>query len=82
MGPLDAGALDSAVRASPRYRRYAQAVDRESAYERISLHGAKGPDEMKAAPTSRGKDPSVVEQVVGSGMFKSLARVAGYADRA
>lgn len=77
MGPVDAGALDSAVRASPLYGRYAQAVDRESAYERLSSRGAKGPDEMKAAPTSRKKDPSVVEQVVGSGMFKSLTRSLG-----
>src|SRR3954453_4323078 len=77
MGPVDAGALDSAVEASPLYGRYAQAVDRESAYEKLSSRGAKGPDEMKAAPPSREKDPSVVEQVVGSGMFKSLARSLG-----
>lgn len=77
MGPLDAGALDAAVRASSLYGRYAQAVDRESAYEKLDSRGAKGPDEMKAAPRSRAKDPSVVEQVVGSGMFKSLARSLG-----
>lgn len=77
MGPVDAGALDSAVKASPLYGRYAQAVDRESAYEKLSSRGAKGPDEMKAPPTSRRKDPSVVEQVVDSGMFKSLARSLG-----
>lgn len=85
MGPVDAGVLDSAVRASPLYGRYAQAVDRESAYEKLeqlssgaaNSRGAKGPDEMKA-PTKRAKeDPSVVEQVVGSGMFKSLARSVG-----
>ncbi|MET9460927.1 helicase HerA-like domain-containing protein [Streptomyces canus] len=62
---------------SPLYGRYAQAVDRESAYEKLSSRGAKGPDEMKAPPTSRRKDPSVVEQVVDSGMFKSLARSLG-----
>ncbi|MFJ4940905.1 helicase HerA-like domain-containing protein [Streptomyces pseudovenezuelae] len=77
MGPLDAGALDAAVRASSLYGRYAQAVDRESAYEKLDSRGAKGPDEMKAVPRSRAKDPSVVEQVVGSGMFKSLARSLG-----
>src|SRR4051812_30421891 len=74
MGPVDAAALDRAVESSPLYGRYAQAVDRESAYERLGSRGAKGPDEMKAAPPSREKGPSVVEQVVGSGMFKSLAR--------
>jgi DNA helicase HerA-like ATPase len=77
MGPVDAGALDSAVRASSLYGRYAQAVDRESAYEKLDSRGAKGPDEMKAPPPARADDPSVVEQVVGSGVFKSLARSLG-----
>lgn len=76
MGPVDAGALDSAVRASPLYGRYAQAVDRESAYEKLGSRGAKGPDEVKAPPTSRRKDPSVVEQV-DSRMVTSLARSLG-----
>lgn len=33
MGPVEAAALDRSVKASPLYGRYAQAVDRESAYE-------------------------------------------------
>jgi hypothetical protein len=41
MGPVDAGALDSAVEASPLYGRYAQAVDRESAYERLGSRGVR-----------------------------------------
>ncbi|MGV9449643.1 helicase HerA-like domain-containing protein [Streptomyces sp. NPDC003635] len=74
--------LAEAVRRSPLYERYAQAVDRESAYERLQRPPAgKGPDEMRArAPkaTPEPKDePSMVEQVVGSGMFKSLARSIG-----
>ncbi|MFI1354875.1 helicase HerA-like domain-containing protein [Streptomyces sp. NPDC020898] len=94
MGPVDAATLDRAVTESPLHGRYAQAVDRESAYERLTAArtsggaggagGAKGPDEMKPAqPTKPAKvvkpkeDPSVVEQVVGSGMFKSLARSVG-----
>ncbi|WP_086724410.1 helicase HerA-like domain-containing protein [Streptomyces sp. NRRL B-24085] len=80
MAPVDAGALDAAVRASELYGRYAQAVDRESAYEKLDSRGAKGPDEMKAPPApapARADDPSVVQQVVGSGMFKSLARSLG-----
>jgi hypothetical protein len=57
-------------------------VDRESAYEKLDSRGAKGPDEMKAPPPARADDPSVddpsvVEQVVGSGVFKSLARSLG-----
>ncbi|MCF1600472.1 helicase HerA-like domain-containing protein [Streptomyces muensis] len=104
MGPIEAGALERAVTSSALYGRYAQAVDRESAYERLEasrgakgpdemregkgpdeLRGGKGPDEMRQA-SSRGPErrradreerPSVVEQVVGSGMFKSLARSIG-----
>ncbi|GAA3988755.1 hypothetical protein GCM10022232_22790 [Streptomyces plumbiresistens] len=49
--PAEATALDEAVRASAPHARYAQAVDRESAYERLNAaRGAKGPDEMRAAP--------------------------------
>lgn len=82
MGPVDATALDRAVTASPLYGRYAQAVDRESAYEKLTATkpaGAKGPDEMKEAARAPkpGPQPSVVEQVVGSGMFKSPARSVG-----
>ncbi|MFF7281810.1 helicase HerA-like domain-containing protein [Streptomyces griseorubiginosus] len=81
MGPVEAAALDTAVKASALYGRYAQAVDRESAYEKLSARGAKGPDEMAdevKAPARKPKDdPSVVEQVVGSGVFKSLARSLG-----
>jgi DNA helicase HerA-like ATPase len=82
MGPVEAGALDEAVRSSGLYGRYAQAVDRESAYEKLTSDkpaGAKGPDEMREAaraPRSKPK-PSVVDQVAGSGMFKSLARSVG-----
>ncbi|WTZ46675.1 DUF853 domain-containing protein [Streptomyces sp. NBC_01390] len=100
MGPVDAAVLDQAVRSSKLYDRYAQAVDRESAYEKLTAAqtsgGAKGPDEMRSkepsspSSPSRSKEPkesrepresddggSVVQQVVGSGMFKSLARSLG-----
>ncbi|TXS41346.1 DUF853 family protein [Streptomyces sp. uw30] len=93
MGPIEAGALERAVTASALYGRYAQAVDRESAYEKLQasrggkgpdeVRGGKGPDEIREAAgagesRARHKEqPSVVEQVVGSGMFKSLARSIG-----
>ncbi|MET9901551.1 helicase HerA-like domain-containing protein [Streptomyces sp. NPDC006446] len=102
MGPVEAGALDQAVRASPLYGRYAQAVDRESAYEKLTPARAGGgaasgsrpsPPSSSAPPSSGGRgapeaagsggrsrpkeDASVVEQVVGSGLFKSLARSVG-----
>ncbi|WP_371548144.1 DUF853 domain-containing protein [Streptomyces sp. NBC_00554] len=96
MGPVDAGALDAAVKGSSLYGRYAQAVDRESAYEKLTVAEAArasaaagqsasrepaAPGAASAPAKGRGKAPkedaSVVEQVVGSGMFKSLARSVG-----
>ncbi|MFJ9343483.1 helicase HerA-like domain-containing protein [Streptomyces sp. NPDC101733] len=40
MGPIDAAALDRAVKGSLLYSRYAEPVDRESAYEKISAEQA------------------------------------------
>ncbi|MFE6227533.1 helicase HerA-like domain-containing protein [Streptomyces sp. NPDC057854] len=88
MGPVPAAELEAAVQGSPLYGRYAQPVDRESAYERLAAD-----EEARAAETARAaeakaaaqperarapqEEPSLVEQVVGSGMFKSLARSIG-----
>lgn len=86
MGPLDTAALDRAVRESPLYGRYAQAVDRESAYEKLTAREAARADAAAEAGRASAKAPakgrpkedvSVVEQVVGSGVFKSLARSVG-----
>ncbi|MGW1873061.1 helicase HerA-like domain-containing protein [Streptomyces sp. NPDC001975] len=86
MGPVDAAELDEAVRTSALHGRYAQAVDRESAYEKLRRTPAAGPKAAtRAGPkaaTGAGKpspdeEPSLVEQVVSSGMFRSLARSVG-----
>lgn len=118
MGPLDPAALDAAVRGSALYGRYAEAVDRESAFERLAGRGrgdsgretgpgpapepeagqgsgsgsapesesesGSGSGSARGREAARGKgaaagraEPSLVEQVVGSGVFKSLARSAG-----
>ncbi|MFD9980114.1 helicase HerA-like domain-containing protein [Streptomyces massasporeus] len=87
MGPLAQDALERAVAESALYERYARAVDRESAYERLERgRGAKGPDEMREAAPRKPRErrepreeeePSTVEQVVGSGVFRSLARSVG-----
>ncbi|MET9671498.1 helicase HerA-like domain-containing protein [Streptomyces sp. NPDC006482] len=112
MGPVDAAVLEAAVRASPLYGRYAEAVDRESAYERltaeqqaaeaVALEAAAAREAEKAgkaaekeaekagkaaekAERAAAKDgarapkpePSLAEQVVGSGIFTSLARSIG-----
>ncbi|MEU0370783.1 helicase HerA-like domain-containing protein [Streptomyces sp. NPDC006283] len=102
MGPIDAGTLDALVRDSPLHARYAEAVDRESAYEKLTAEQqaaeaaaeaaaqeaaareaaerqeaereAAGP---KAAPRGGRRDESLVGQVMGSGIFRSLARSVG-----
>ncbi|MGW6057132.1 helicase HerA-like domain-containing protein [Streptomyces sp. NPDC055189] len=83
MGPVEAGALDGAVKGSLLYGRYAEAVDRESAYEKLTARQAEA-EAAVAAPAEAqkpaGKEEargSVVDQVVGSGIFKSLARSLG-----
>ncbi|MGW0833664.1 helicase HerA-like domain-containing protein [Streptomyces prunicolor] len=79
MGPIDATTLDAAVKSSSLYGRYAQAVDRESAYEKLTTAEPAKPEEApaKSAPKAPKEDESMVQQVVGSGMFKSLARSVG-----
>jgi len=82
MGPIDAATLDQAVKSSSLYGRYAQAVDRESAYEKLATAEPQPQETPKAAakkapPKDDESDESMVQQVVGSGMFKSLARSVG-----
>ncbi|MEU5956094.1 helicase HerA-like domain-containing protein [Streptomyces sp. NPDC047525] len=85
MGPVEAGALDAAVKGSLLYGRYAEAVDRESAYEKLTARQAEAASASAAAEAAgKGKTEgagsgsgSVVDQVVGSGIFKSLARSLG-----
>ncbi|MET9957867.1 helicase HerA-like domain-containing protein [Streptomyces sp. NPDC006326] len=97
MGPIAPEALDRAVKSSALYARYAQPVDRESAYEKISAEQAAAEEAAEraaaaaeaereaekehraAAKAGRGapKERSLAEQVVGSGLFRSLARSIG-----
>ncbi|MEU6611190.1 helicase HerA-like domain-containing protein [Streptomyces shenzhenensis] len=81
MGPVDGAALDRAVRGSALYGRYAQAVDRESAYEKLTAERERPRPQQAQTRAERGRapeaEPTLVEQVVGSGMFKSLARSVG-----
>jgi DNA helicase HerA-like ATPase len=84
MGPVEPAELERAVTGSPLFERYAQAVDRDSAYEKLQRQPEPERPERpeRHEPESRREkrpreEPSVVEQVVGSGMFKSLARSIG-----
>ncbi|MEU0392370.1 helicase HerA-like domain-containing protein [Streptomyces sp. NPDC006208] len=97
MAPIGAGALDAAVKASPLYARYAEPVDRESAYERLTAEqraaeeaaerAARQVEEAREAERVRqasgapqrrvGREESLAGQVMGSGIFRSLARSVG-----
>ncbi|MFB7290760.1 helicase HerA-like domain-containing protein [Actinacidiphila glaucinigra] len=84
MGPADPAAMDAAIGNSPLYGRYAQAVDRESAYERLAGRPEAAPARPSPpGPAGRGRrerpqeETGMVEQVMGSGVFQSLARSIG-----
>ncbi|MFE9631571.1 helicase HerA-like domain-containing protein [Streptomyces sp. NPDC006463] len=53
MGPVEAAALDRAVKSSPLWPRYAEPVDRESAYEKISAEQAAAEAQAEAAAAEK-----------------------------
>ncbi|GHJ92130.1 hypothetical protein SNE510_16490 [Streptomyces sp. NE5-10] len=67
MGPVDPAVLEAAVKGSPLYGRYAQAVDRESAYERLSAAEA-----ARAAETARAQ----AEEQAGKAAKEAAERAA------
>ncbi|MEU4128124.1 helicase HerA-like domain-containing protein [Streptomyces wuyuanensis] len=91
MGPVGDSVLDAAVASSALYPRYAQAVDRESAYERLTaeqqaaeesaLRAAREAEEAarreEGAARAPRREESLAGQVMGSGLFTSLARSVG-----
>ncbi|MEV4944587.1 helicase HerA-like domain-containing protein [Streptomyces sp. NPDC053755] len=98
MGPVAGSAVEAAVKGSALYGRYAEAVDRESAYERLTAadrveaSGERAPEPAEPAEPAEPSEPSgssgsgsgapaedrsLAEQVVGSGVFTSLARSIG-----
>ena len=90
MGPAPAAAMDAAVKASPRYPKYAQVVDRESAREKLAAkleagaakqaEEARSREEPKQPSSSRKddgkKDGGLVSDVVKSAAFKDFLRTA------
>ncbi len=95
MAPIEAAAMEQIVQASPLRAKYADAVDRESAYEMLTQRLAKAPTEPEQVapppsapapeprrapePRAEREEPGLVEQVVQSGMFRSMMRSAGTA---
>ena len=92
MGPADPAAMQAVVAASPRHAKYAEAVDRDSARERLAARletGAAKQAEEEARPKQKGgkprtsaprpparKDDGIVHDVVSSPVFKDLVRTA------
>ena len=92
MAPADAAVLASAVEASPLRSKYAEQVDRDSAYERLAARlqkapaGGAGPAGTAGKPAKAPKPPraprdsapekSTAERVLESSAFKQMARSA------
>ena len=93
MAPAPPDVVHTAITGSVLHAKYAQEIDRDSAYERLSakVHGTaeKDPPETVPSPehdTPRHErarepkpEPSIAEQIVASGAFKSFLRSAGSA---
>ncbi|MFD3404969.1 helicase HerA-like domain-containing protein [Kribbella sp. NPDC058693] len=92
MAPASAEQQTASVQASPNNAKYSQAVDRESAYEMLAAKVQAGAAQAEAEkqaqeqakqpqqesrPRSQKQEKSVVEQVIGSSVFKQFARSAG-----
>lgn len=82
MAQLDEPAADAIVKASPLLTKYAEVVDRESAYEKLLAKVAPAPEkpaEVPAAkPAERAKkdEKGVVAEVLGSSAVKGFLRNA------
>ena len=90
MAAADPAVMQAIVTASPLHAKYAQTVDRESAYEKLQAKLAPPappvPDAPAAPPAEaprRGRpakeEPSMVEKVLGSSATKSFLRAAATA---
>jgi DNA helicase HerA-like ATPase len=87
MAPAPAEVVDAALAASALRPRYEQALDRESAYEKLNARLQAAPTETASprqgrVPTSDqeltdgASQPSVIEKVVSSSAFRSMTRSA------
>jgi hypothetical protein len=95
MAPVEPSVMTGLVSASPLNAKYGQAVDRESAYERLATRLApapapapevdvrdrepRRPERPRARPKADPDEGGVVGQVLGSAAFRSFARSAASA---
>ncbi|GAB2562817.1 helicase HerA-like domain-containing protein [Kribbella endophytica] len=88
MAPASAEQLSASVAASPNNAKYSAVIDRESAYEKLAAKVQAGAAQAEAEaqaqpapeqpkPRAQKQEKSMVEQVVGSSVFKQFARSAG-----
>jgi uncharacterized protein len=88
MAPADAAALTAAVASSALHAKYAEALDRDSAYERLTARVAKPPVEeagpvatpkaarKKSEPRTARPEKSTAEKVLESTAFRQATRSA------
>jgi DNA helicase HerA-like ATPase len=76
MGPLAEAELAQRVHASAQVRKYAQAVDRESAEEKLAA-GATPPASASRGPVR--EEPGTLEKVLSSSVTRSVARTVAVA---
>ena len=90
MAPSPDATMDQIIGASPFNTKYAEAIDRESAYEMLNkrIEEAPAPNASDPAPPAPAsapapaqrpakEEPGMVEQVVSSSAFRSMMRSAG-----
>ena len=86
MGPADPAVMQAVVTSSPRYAKYAESVDRESAREKLAAkleagaakqaEEARAEEKAKSRPEPRTGGGDIVHDVVTSGAFKDFMRTA------
>ncbi|WP_018349003.1 helicase HerA-like domain-containing protein [Longispora albida] len=77
MAPAPAETLESTVKGSPLYPKYAEPIDRESAYEKLAARVTTPAPSTEDKPKREPKpEPGMVEQVMGSSAVKSFLRSA------
>ena len=82
MGSIGDDAVRSAAAGSPLHARYAETVDRESAYELLAAKVAPpepAPEVPQPVDTRQPAEPGVVEKVLGNAAVKSFLRSAASA---
>jgi DNA helicase HerA-like ATPase len=87
MDPSPEATMDAVIGASQLKAKYADVVDRESAYEKLAARLQAAPAAPAASPAAPApasapkhapkEEPSIIEQVAGSTAFKSMLRSAG-----